>query len=182
MARLLRKGDASRNFFHPFIQVFAMGIAVLLGGGSGDRYAVLHAIALAQRTGEVVHGIRQEPTLPHPAPESSGPSESGLTLLLQRADAAGVEVRCHVLEGKDPQDFLALLREQRIFCLIVGARDEAEGKRVERQLEVLRRNIASDRHWSLRSFWAVVTGPWSEEAMAAALEGGVSGGASTVNS
>lgn len=147
-----------------------MGIAVLLSGGAGDRYAVLHAIALAQRTGEMVHGIRQEPTLPHSKPGPPTPPESGLTLLMQRADAAGVAVRCHVLEGNDPKDFRALLRESRIFCLIVGAKDEAEGKRAEKQLEALRRGIASDRRWSMRSFWAVVTGPWSEEAMAAALD------------
>ena len=147
-----------------------MGIAVLLGGGDGDRYAVLHAVALAQRTGEEVHGIRQEPTLPHPHPGPSTPSESGLTLLMQRAGAAGVVAHCHVLEGGDPKDFLALLREERIFCLIVGAKDEAEGRRAERTLEALRKSIAGDRRWSMRSFWAVVTGPWSDEAMASALD------------
>jgi len=147
-----------------------MGIAVLLGGGEGDRYAVLYAVALAQRTGEIVHGIRREPSLPSSSPESSLPPASGLALLVQRADASGVGgVRCHVLEGTKAKDLLELLREERITCLIVGAKDEAEGKRAEKQLEGLRRSITSDRRWSMRSFWAVVTGPWSAEAMAAAV-------------
>ena len=146
-----------------------MGIAVLLGGGEGDRYAVLYAVALAQRTGEIVHGIRREPS-PPATPESSVAPASGLALLVQRADGAGVgSVRCHVLEGTKAKDLLELLREERITCLIVGANDEAEGKRAEKQLEGLRRAITSDRRWSMRSFWAVVTGPWSAEAMAAAV-------------
>lgn len=147
-----------------------MGIAVLLGGGEGDRYAVLHAIALAQRTGEVVHGIRQELPATHPQAASSTPVDAGLTLLLQHADVEGVAVRCHVLEGNDLEDVHTLLREERIFCLIVGAKDETEGKRAEKQLEALQKSIARDRRWSMRSFWAVVTGPWSKGAMAAALD------------
>ena len=149
-----------------------MGIAVLLGGGAGDRYAVLHAVALAQRTGEVVHGIRQEPPAARPHPEPSAPVDSGLALLLRRAEVAGVAVRCHLLEGNSLKDVHALLRQERIFCLIVGAKDEAEGKRVEKQLEALQKSIAGDRRWSMRSFWAVVSGPWSKEAMAAALDDG----------
>lgn len=78
-------------------------------------------------------------------------------------------VRCHVLEGDDQSDLTALLHEQRISCLIVGARDEADGKRAEKRMQALRRIIANDRHWSMGSFWAMVTGPWSEEAMAAAM-------------
>lgn len=156
----------------PFIiQVSGMGIAVLLGGGEGDRYAVLHAVALAKRTGEVVHGIRQEPSVPHASREHHMSSDSaGQTLLLQLADSAAVTVRCHALEGKDIKDLLALLREQRIFYLILGAGDEAEGRRAEKRLRALRRNIASDRLWSVRSFWAVIARPWSEEAMAAVLD------------
>lgn len=159
------KGRGVTHYLSTFDPGLGMGIGVLLGGGAGDRYAVPHAIALAQRTGEVVHGIRREPSLPHPNPAPSAASESGLTLLMQRADAAGVAVRCHVLEGGDPKDFRALLREQRIFYLIVGASDEEEGRRAEKQLEALRRSVASDRRWSMRSFWAVVMGPWSEGAM-----------------
>jgi len=145
-----------------------MGIAVLLGGGEGDHYAVLHAVALAKRTGEVVHGIRQESSLPHSSRDRHTSSDSaGQTLLLQLADSEAVTVRCHALEGKDPKDLLALLREQRIFYLILGAGDEAEGSRAEKWLKTLRRNIANDRLWSVRSFWAVIARPWSDEAMAA---------------
>lgn len=124
-----------------------MGIAVLLGGGEGDRYAVLHAVALAQRTGEVIHGIRQEPPSTRPQPEPSTPVDSGLALLLRRADVAGVAVRCHVLEGSSLKDVHTLLREERIFCLIVGAKDEAEGKRLEKQLGALQKSITGDRRW-----------------------------------
>ena len=147
-----------------------MGIAVLLGGGIEDRYAVLHAIALAKRIGEAIHGIRQEKSLLYSTPDRSAMSDSGQTLLLQLADSAGVVAHCHVLEGKNQDDLRTLLREQRIFCLIVGASDEAEGKRAEKRMQALRRSIANDRHWSIGSFWAMVTGPWSEEAMAAALD------------
>jgi len=144
-----------------------MGIAVLLGDGDGDRYAVLHAIALAQRTGEVIHGIHRQPPAP-PVPPPASTTEFGLALLLRQAGVAKVPVRCHALTGDSVKELLALVRTERIFCLIVGAVDEAEGKRVERRLSTLRREIKGDRHWSMRSFWAVVTGPWSEEAMAAA--------------
>lgn len=147
-----------------------MGIAVLLGCGDEDRYAILHAIALAKRIGEVVHGIRQESSQPSSFPNRPAIPESGQTLLLQLADSAGVTVRCHVLEGKDPNDLTALLREQRISCLIVGASDEAEGLRAEKRMQALRRSIASDWRWSMGSFWALVTGPWSEESMAAAMD------------
>ena len=146
-----------------------MGIAVLFSGGEADRYAVLHAITLAKRIGEAVHGIRQEPSSSDATPERSAMSDSGQTLLLQLADSAGLGVRCHVLAGKDQKDLTALLREQRISCLIVGASDEAEGKRAEKRMQALRRSIANDPHWSIGSFWALVTGPWSEEAMAAAI-------------
>jgi hypothetical protein len=144
-----------------------MGIAVLLGNDEGDLHAVLHAVALAQRTGEVVHGIRQQKGMPHSKSASATPSLSGMTLLMQHADEAGVEVRGHYLEGDDQHNFRALLREERIFYLIVGAKDEAEGRRVEKQLERLQKSIACDRRWSMRSFWAVVTGPWSKEGKAA---------------
>jgi len=146
-----------------------MGIAVLLGGGGEDRYAILHAIALAKRIGEAIHGIRQEPPRPSVKPDPEV-SNLGQTLLLQLAGSAGVEVRCHVLAGNDQNDLRVLLREQRIFCLIIGASDETEGRRAEKRMQALRRSIASDRHWSIGPFWAMVTGPWSEEAMAAALD------------
>lgn len=147
-----------------------MGIAVLLSGGKGDRYAVLHAVALSMRTGEVVHSIRQETSLQKPSPDHAARSGSvGQTLLLQLADSAAVGVRCHVLEGKDQKDLLALLREQRIFYLILGAGSEEEAIRAERRLKTLRQIVANDRLWSVRSFWAVVARPGSEEAMAAAL-------------
>lgn len=147
-----------------------MGIAVLLGGGAEDRYAVLHAIALAKRIGEDIHGIRQETPLAAARPNPLALSDSGQTLLLQLAGSAGVAVRCHLLEGDDPKDLRELLHEQRIFCLIVGASDEAAGKRAEKRMQALRRSIANDRHWSIGSFWAMVTGPWSEEAMAKAMD------------
>lgn len=159
------------NFFYLFTQVPGMGIAVLFGGGEGDRYAVLHAVALAKRTGEVVHCIRQGPSLSHSSHDSDPSSGSvGQTLLLQLADSAAVTVRCHALEGKDLKDLIALLREQHIFYLILGAGDEVEGSRAEKRLKALRRNIASDRLWSVRSFWSVIARPWSEEAMSAALD------------
>ena len=147
-----------------------MGIAVLLSGGEEDRYAVLHAIALAKRIGEAIHGIRQESPALQGTPDRSPLSDSGQTLLLHLANSAGVTAHCHVLEGDDLNDLAALLREQRVSCLIVGASDEAEGKRAEKRLQALRRSIVNDRRWSMGSFWVMVTGPWSEEAMAAALE------------
>ncbi len=157
-------------FFYLFLQVPGMGIAVLFGRGKGDRYAVLHAVALAKRTGEVVHGIVQESSMHHPSQDHSPRAGSaGQRLLLQLADSAAVTVRCHAMEGNDPKDLLALLREQHVFYLILGAGDEGEGSRAEKWLKSLRRDIASDRLWSVRSFWAVIARPWSEEAMAAAL-------------
>lgn len=147
-----------------------MGIAVLLSGGEGDRYAVLHAVALSMRIGEVVHSIRQEPSLQHPPPDHAARSAAGgQALLLQLADSAAVAVRCHVLKGKDHKDLLALLREQRIFYLILGAGNEAENKRAEKRLKTLRQNVVNDRLWSVRSFWAVVARPGAEEAIAAVL-------------
>jgi hypothetical protein len=160
----------SQYTFYLYLQGLGMGIAVLLSGGEGDRYAVLHAVALSMRTGEVVHSIRQESSLPHSSSAHSARSASaGQTLLLQLADSAAVGVRCHVLEGKDQKDLLALLREERIFYLILGAGNEAESIRAEKRLKTLRQNVANDRLWSVRSFWAVVARPGSEEAMAAAL-------------
>lgn len=147
-----------------------MGIAVLLGGGEEDRYAVLHAIALAKRIGEVIHGVRQEAPVAASTSDAPENRNAGQTLLLQLADSAGVVVRCHVVAGKEQTDLIELLREQRIFCLIVGAKDEAAGQRAEKRMQALRRAIASDRRWSIGSFWAMVTGPWSEEAMAAAMD------------
>ena len=147
-----------------------MGIAVLLSGGEGDRYAVLHAVALSMRTGEVVHSIRQESSLQPPLSiHAARSAAAGQTLLLQLADSAAVMVRCHVLESKDQKELLALLREQRIFYLILGAGNEGETKRAEKRLKILRQNVANDRLWSVRSFWAVVARPGSEETMAAAL-------------
>jgi hypothetical protein len=147
-----------------------MGIAVLLGGGEEDRYAILHAIVLAKRIGEEIHGIRQESSLPSSVPDCPAMFCPGQTLLLQLAGSAGIVAHCHVLDGNSPQDLRELLHEQRLFCLIVGASNETEGKRAEKRMQTLRRSIAHDRHWSIGSFWALVTGPWSEEAMAKAMD------------
>ena len=143
-----------------------MGIGVLLGGESGDRYAVLHAIALSKRLREPVHAIQQRAA--HASSRHSPPpTEAGQSLLLQLANVLGMTVRCHVLEGQ--ADLIALLREQRISCLIVGVSDEMAAARAEKKMQTVRRAVAHDQQWSIGSFWALVTGPWTEEAMAAAL-------------
>ncbi|MEW6220567.1 MAG: hypothetical protein AB1634_13685 [Thermodesulfobacteriota bacterium] len=133
-----------------------MGIAVLLTGNQADRHAVDHAVSLARRTDDTVFGLRDR------RPAAAGQETSlghSLAILLREADACGVAVECHDLPVEEERELIAFLRQHRIRCLVVGADDRSEERRVGRWLEDVRRAIARDQDWAMRSFWTMIAVP-----------------------
>ena len=146
------------------------GIAILIKGGSADLLASLHAIELAKRTTNVVHavvvGVDGENN-----PNGGARSRNGgnrdhrirepLLLAAWLGRAEGVKVSYHTLIDATEEELLSFFRAHRIFCLIIGAPTQLAMQRESRWVEDLRSKLVNDANWYLRSFWVLVTEPWS---------------------
>jgi len=145
------------------------GIALLLRNARPDLAATVHAIALAQRTGGVVHAIYTDPKGPTgeaaDEKETEDKNESLLARVLSLAtwwsERREVKVHLHLLEDLGDASLLRLCRTYRISCLVIGVGSKNGMKRETLRVLRLRKMALEDSH-APQVLWSVIIPAWRD--------------------
>lgn len=124
-------------------------IAILMSGSATDLAAVFQGVELARRTG--IRAYAFFPAEKHPSLSRQ--------IVVRLGDRAGIRLDCHLLESGDETELYDVIRIYRIFCLVVGTRDQTEKEQAMERLSILTNRLRDDRLWFPSIFWTMAVEP-----------------------
>lgn len=137
------------------------GIALLLTGAVADPSAVVHAVELARRTTGILHtAYKAERKAERKGEEASETQKQAVSLLSTLGDQAGVRIHTHILERLTGEPLIRFLCAHRIFCLVLGVTDRKGLKRKSAWVNLLRKQLQTEKNWYLPVLWSVIMTPW----------------------
>jgi hypothetical protein len=146
------------------------GIALLLTGASADLSAIVHAVELARRTTGILHAVyRAERKAERKRASAQETQEHPVSLATRLGNQAGVGIHPHILERLSGEPLIRFLCAQRIFCLVLGVNDRKEFERKNAWVNLLRKQLQTDKNWYLPALWSVIMTPWDASTLAHAI-------------
>ncbi|OGQ87557.1 MAG: hypothetical protein A2512_11580 [Deltaproteobacteria bacterium RIFOXYD12_FULL_56_24] len=146
------------------------GIALLLTGSSADLSATVHAVELAQRTNAILHAVcKAKRKGERKRVGARERQEQFVALATGLGNQAGVGIHPHLLERLTGEPLIRFLCAQRIFCLVLGVNDKKEFECKTAWVNLLRKQLQTNKNWYLPALWSVVMTPWDASTLEHAI-------------
>ena len=142
------------------------GIALLMTGACADLPAVVHAIDLAKRTTGIVHAVFRAERKTERKSKTFGETRGEIISLANGLGSQeGVSIHTHILERLSGEPLVRFLCAQRIFCLVLGVRDQQAFERKTAWIDLLRKHLVTRKNWYLPALWSVIITAWDDPAL-----------------